>query len=290
MTEYSIPEFAKLFTEEYCNKYLEAIRFPSGVACIWCGSCHVYQLTPRNKNGTLFYKCGDKHCHRKFSLTSHTIFDNSGVSLSNWFFLIYFNAANKKNTSSVQIAKYLGVHQKTSWGMQNNLRYRLGQEDILLEGIVEIDEAFHSRWSKLGKWGGKIVTRKNPILGMIERGGRVVLKMVPNRKRENILPLIYKFVKPGSVVYTDGFQGYRILREDYFHNCVEHSMGEYVRDQVHTNTIENVWSFFKKNVRNAHHAISVKHLQSYLDEAAFKFNNRDKTAMERFEMILKRCL
>jgi transposase-like protein len=278
--EYSVRDFITTFTEDYCLDYFKTIRYPEAVYCPACGYEGIY-MTNRG------YKCAAIDCNKKFNVLTNTIFQNTKLPLHEWFFVIYCNSMNKKNISSVQTSKNTGMTQTSAWVMQSRLRSVMVQDNIKLSGIVEVDEAFISK----GQWHrwGSLYTRKTPVLGLVQRGGLVVLRSMQDRRKETIIPIIQQHVEKNSTIYTDGYQGYRRL-DEYLHDYVEHSYMEFVRGTVHTNTIENVWSFFKRNIRNAHHSISNKHLQSYLDEAAFKFNTRHLTQMERFDQILKRCI
>lgn len=287
--EIGFVEFVRQFQDhEYCEDYLKEFRWPNGVICPFCGSDKLYICSKRGKIKHQ-YSCAKPTCRKKFSLISGTVFDNTKFPLSTWLMLIYQNSLNKKNISSRQLAKNFGGSQKTLWGLQHKIRSVLYQDDIILSGIIEVDEAFVSKGNKWTRWGG-ITTRKEPVLGLIERQGNVVLKLIPDRLRATIIPLIVHHVAPGSTIYTDGHLSYRRLPNIYNHDYVDHSTREYARGDVHTNNIENVWGFFKKSIRNAHHSISAKHLQVYLDEAAYRFNNRHLSSFDRFHDILSRCL
>lgn len=278
-------EFLTRFqTEGQCYEYLSKIK--------WNGEA-VSPFDPVSK----VYRCADfkykcKTTGKYFNARTGTIFDNTKLPLRSWFYLIYQLAISKKNVSSHQVGRNLDITQKTAWGIGMKIRNQLAEDHIIkLSGIVEIDEVFVSK-GKLNRWTrwGGITTRKAPILGLIERGGKVVIVPIPNRSREEILKIIKLHVLPGSTIYTDGWVSYRKLTDLYSHDYVEHSTREYVRGGVHTNTIENVWSFLKKSIRNAHHSVSEKHIAAYCNEVAFRFNYRDLTFTERFNEILHRCL
>lgn len=284
--ELSVIEFLSIFdTDEYCENYMKNIVFRSGeIYCFHCGTSNPYKT---NRGG---YRC--RGCKKDFNIKQATIFNNSKLTWRQIFFLVYLNASNKKNQSSVQYSKHLGITQTSSWKLLNKIRYQYSQDQTKLKGIVEVDEAFVSRnpTHKKHNWGG-ISTRKEPILGLMERGGRVIAACVPNRKKETVISMINHFVEKGSTIYTDGYAGYRSLIEHgYYHKWVEHSVREYVNGEVHTNSIEGFWSHFKKSVRNAHHNISSKHCQAYLNEAVFKYNNRNLSQMDKFNKILENCI
>lgn len=279
-------DFIHKYNDELtCIELIRKIRFSDGVYCPHCGNAGKIYVTNRG------YKCGEKTCLKKFNAKAGTVFENSKTPLMKWFFLIYFIASNKKNISSRQWAKNLGLTQKSAWQMLHYIRRVLIQdEDIKLRGIIEIDEAFVSKGGQMWtRWGG-ISTRKLPIIGMIERGTRkLIIKEVPNRKRQCIFELIEKYIEPGSTIYTDGAPVYRKLHEKYSHDFVEHHTREYVRGAVHTNNIEGVWRQLKSNIRLAHHSVSQKHLQLYCNELCFKNNTSHLTSEERFIEIITRC-
>jgi len=173
--------------------------------------------------------------------------------------------------------------------MQNKIQHLFLPEKITLSGIIEIDEAFVGKGKQWSRWGS-ISTRKAPVIGLIERGGRVVIKAIPDRTRNTILAIIEEYVEAGSTIYTDGWKGYNRLPKKYKHDFVVHSDRQYADGDVHTNNIENVWGYFKKSIRNAHHHISDKHVQLYLDEASWKFNNRHLSTKERFLMLVTKSM
>lgn len=286
--EYGIIEFLNLFTEDYCREYLLDIVYPNGeIACPHCGSLKVYHCGLKSGFRT---RCADKHCRRDFNIYEPTIFKNTKLPLRNWFLVIYQMSSNKKNTSSIQTSKDLNIRQATSWFLKTKIRYQLKQDDIMLKGIVEVDEAFVSK-SKIFKYWGGLSTRKAPIIGLIERGGKVVVKKIKDRRKQSLIDPILQHVEIGSTVYTDGWAGYKEIEKHGFnHDFVEHSTRQWVNGNVHTNSIEGFWAFMKRNIRGAHHSVSDKHLQSYIDEAVFKFNNRHLSQMERFDLILKKCV
>lgn len=283
--EYGIAEFLKLFTEDFCKEYLFNFRWSDGKPfCTACGSKKV-RKAEITRNG---YRCNI--CETRFNLYTSSLFGNTKIGLSVWFLLIYLFASNKKNISAVQNARNLGVTGTTSWKLMDKIRSTFHQDDIKLSGEVEIDEAFisKSKWRRVGDWSRYL--QKPPVLGLFERGtGKVVMIALDDRKVKTIAPIIQAHVIKGSTIYTDAYKGYQKV-ENYTHAFVKHRDGEFVRGNVHTNNIEGCWSFFKRNIKNSHHSISNKHLQAYLNEGAFKWNNKHLTQMERFNLILKNCI
>lgn len=288
--ELSIMDFILKFDEEFCREYLFNKIFPNGkICCAHCGNTKVYKTSLKGKTR---YRCADPFCRKDFFITSFTIFKNSKINLKDCFFIVHQISSNKKNKSSVQWGKDLGITQKTAWGIRKKIREQLTQDFIKLSGTVEVDEAFISKSKHRyhNNWGA-MSTRKAPIIGLIERQGKVVVKKVPNRTKDTLNNLILRHVEKGSTVYTDAWHGYKDLNKlGFVHDFVNHSAREYVREEVHTNYIENFWSILKRSIRGAHHQVSDKHLQGYIDEVVFKFNHRHLSQMEKFDLILQKCI
>lgn len=281
-SEFSIQEFLIIFTDTFSEDYLLKIKCGGdNVFCPYCGVSNSY-VTDRG------FKCSSAKCGKKFTVRTNTIFEGSKIGIEVWFFIIYMIASNKKNISSRQLSRNFGITQKTAWGLMMKIRQCLTQENLVFSGVVEIDEAFISK-ADWHKWGFTNV-RKTPVIGIYERDSkRVFVHNMENRSKDEIVPIIEKHVEQGSTIYTDGYRAYRNLK-NFTHDFVNHKEREFVRGNVHTNSIENFWGFFKRNVKNIHHSISNKHLQSYLNESVFKFNNRDKTQIELFNLIIKNCI
>lgn len=285
MKPISLFDFYNHFSDEQtCEDYLTYIRWGENILCPRCSSPNPYKTN-------VGFKCSNNTCYFKFNARYKSVFSNSKLPLRTWFNFIFYQALNKKNTSSHQQAKNIGITQKTMWGMAHKLRSVLFQdENIVLDGIIEIDEAFLSKGNKWTRWGG-ISTRKAPIIGLIERGGgKLIVKTIEDRKRSTILNIINQYVNPGATIYTDGAPVYRILNKNYIHDFVDHSSHEYVKGEVHTNNIERVWRMLKSNIRHAHHSINEKHVQIYCDELVYRINMKHLTAGEVFDDLLKRCI
>lgn len=284
--EINVFQFLQRFgTQELCEAHIREARWPGGIIiCPYCGHNRAYNI-----EGGKRFKCANNKCYKKFSSKVGTFLEDTNLKLPVWFLLIYLMASNRKSISSFQIARNLGISQKSSWYLMHKLRLVFEEKYIEpVSGTVEVDECFLGKgaWSR---WGS-ISTRKTPILGIIQRGGRVIIKTIEDRNQATLNKMVLQYVVPGSTVYTDGWLGYNRLKKHYKHDAVNHSNHEYVRGDVHTNNIEGVWAFFKKNIRNGHHSISGKHVQRYCNEVAWKFNNRHLSTMERFDEMLKRCL
>jgi len=231
-------------------------------------------------------------CGQQESATSNTIMEKTTTEMNKWFYAIFNCCANIKNTTALQMEKNMNVCYKTSHRMLKVIRFALYQNmPTKLKGVVEVDEAFLSSSGVWSRWGNICSTRKQPIVGLIERGtSRLIISLVDDRNIKTLDELILNNVEKGSVVYTDGWRGYNGLKKYFVHDFVEHSRNEYVRDDVHTNTIENVWKNFKTNIRGSHNKVGYKYVQNYVDEFVWKWNNRQLTPMQRFDNALKRIL
>lgn len=284
----SIIELVTYFsTEAKCAEYLAIKRWGSNPTCVKCGHSKVYELKGKTKR----YKCAK--CREQYSIRVGTIFEDSKISLQKWFVAIYLITAHKKGISSLQLSRDLSVTQKTAWFMLHRVRYALGMEPTeQLDNVVEVDETFVG-----GEEGNKHYTKRDrhniggrgkaAVVGMVERGGTLVAKAVPNRTAETLTPLLSNTVKAGSTIHTDEWKGYNRLARVYDHQMVKHGIGEYVRGAVHTNTIEGFWSLLQRSIIGVYHFTSVKHLQKYVDTAVFRYNTRGMSDCGRFGMMLE---
>ena len=252
----SIVDLLTYFSDEAkAVEYYEDIRWGDEPACPHCGSVKPYKT---NRG----YKCREKECHKKFTVRTGTIFENSKIPFRVWFAAIYLATSSSKGVSSVQLARQIGVTQKTAWFVLHRVREMLKEKAPAMLGeksTVEADEAYigqkdqNKHYGKRRSAGNKNLTNdgspykdKRAVLGIIERNGKVVLKHVPNATKENMVAFIEKHVPKGSTLYTDEFRGYASLGKNYDHSTVKHALQVYVTGDVHTNTIENFWSILKR--------------------------------------------
>lgn len=282
--------------EETCRAYLEQQRWAGIPACPFCGVINPY----RTNRG---FKCREKACGKKFSVTVGTIYENTKIPLRTWFAAIYLCTSSKKGISSLQAGRQLGITQKTAWFVLHRVREMLKDKaPAMLRNTVQIDETYvggvlkNKHKSKIAKiraeQGGKSLRgrsdTKTPVFGIVETGGKIVVKVTDWVTRRKAQELIEKHVVEGSTMVTDGYAMYAFLgKGDKFkHVMVDHSAGQYVNGGFHTNGIENFWSILKRGIIGIFHQVSPQHLQRYCDEFAARYNSRKITDAERFELSI----
>ena len=197
-----------------------------------------------------------------------------------WLYAMYKVSVARKGISSLQLAKEIGVTQKTAWYLLQRIKEACGNESGPLSGVIEIDETYvggkarNKHASKRVKDAGRGSVEKQPVLGMRERGGQTRAMPIEGTDRLSLHTEIRAHVATGSTIYTDDHSGYaRLKRIGYEHDSVKHSANEYVKGQVHTNGIEAVWAVLKRSLMGTYHHVSMKHLHRYVNEAAFRLND-----------------
>ena len=283
--------------EETCRAYYEQQRWAGNVACPHCGSIKVY----RTNRG---FKCGEKVCAKKFSLTVGTIFENSKIGLRTWFAAMYLTTTSKKGISSLQLAEQLGLTQKTAWFVLSRIRTMLADNSTEpLDGMVEVDETYiggkQKNKSKKVRYAAKKEAMygkgtgpfkdKSPIVGILQRNGNVRLFPMVVADRATLIPLVTGNVSPNAEVVTDGHQAYRNLKDVFkLHVVVEHANDEWTKGKYSTNTIEGFWAIMKRGIYGIYHNISTKHTGLYCNEFGYRYNNRELAGIERFEGAVKK--
>ncbi len=268
-----------------CIGYIAERRWPNGVICPICGSVKVSAFNPTRRT----WKCGSHHPRREFSVKVGTIYEDSPIPLDKWLTATWILTNCKNGVSSYEIARDLSVTQKTAWFMLHRIRLALGvapENKIGGDGSgpVEVDETFvgpnpqRMHASRRLKLQTAITqrTHKVPVMGMLDRETRQVrANVIPNVKRETLQNAILNNLEGGAAIYTDQFSAYDRLpaAKEFIHETVNH-MEEYVRGQVHTQGIENFWSLLKRTLRGTYVAVEPFHLDRYVSEQVFRFNNR----------------
>jgi transposase-like protein len=261
-------------TDAECRAGLEKLRWPSGVCCLRCGSEKISRITTRKQ-----YDCGD--CHYRFSVTSGTIFNDSHLPLPKGFMAVLLMCEAKKGMSALQMKRMLGVSYKTAWYLCHRIREAMMEAcPEQLSGTVEVDETYIG-----GKWRGQKAymdgrvdwrSRKKMVVGAVQRGGKIRLTTGPAPTKDFLHSFIKTHVADNCErIYTDESRVYNDLEDaNTLHARVDHSKKEYVRGDVHTNTIEGAFDLFKRALVGSFHQVSTKHLDRYLDEFEFRYNNR----------------
>lgn len=277
--------------ETICKDYYEQKRWGGNVACPHCGSLKIY----RTNRG---FKCGEKLCYKKFTVISGTIFENTKIGLRVWFAAMYLISTSKKGVSSLQLAEQLGITQKTAWFVNHRLREMLkDSSNEQLSGEVEVDETYvggknknRHKNKKVENSQGRASKDKTPVVGLLQRDGKVKLFVVNNVESETLHTIMGNNVKEQSTVITDAYRAYNGLNTRYSHVTVKHEEGGYVvkigDQKFHTQNIENFWSIFKRGIIGIYHFVSAKHLERYCTEFGYRYNNRDLSGVEKFEIAL----
>lgn len=220
-------------------------------------------------------------------MTAGTLFHDSHLPLWKWFLAIYLMGESKKGISAKQLQRMLKVSYKTAWYLAHRIRDAMGEdEQPLLRGIVEVDETLIGGRRK--GYGVNYRGNKATVAGAITRGGEIRLRLVPNARKGTLQGFITANVADDAeAIYTDNLRSYDgVGDENTRHETVNHSAEEWVRGDVHTNTVESAWSLLKRSVVGTYHQISVKHLDAYLDEMEFRFNRRDNPYLFRDTLLV----
>ena len=291
----TLAEAIRFFSNyENCKDYMVARRWPNGVTCPVCGSASVYYVAGRKG-----WECKTRHPKRKFTLKTGTIFEDSPLGLDKWLPVVWMIANMKNGVSSHEIARSIGVTQKTAWFMLHRVRMAMqdGTKGGKLGGEVEVDETFIGGRSRfmhkdrrarvIQSTGGK---GKTAVMGLLERHGkdghsRVRVATVSNTRRWALHAGVRLNVEPGSNLYTDALRSYEGLDSEYTHQVIDHAEA-YVNGQVHTNGLENFWSLLKRGLKGTYVAVEAFHLFRYLDEQAMRFNTRKMSDADRFDEVL----
>jgi transposase-like protein len=263
--------------------FVVTLRWPDGKpVCPRCGGVHHSFLTTRR-----IWKCCE--CKKQFSVKVGTIFEDSPLGLDVWLPAIWLVANSKNGISSHEMARSLGITQKSAWFVNHRIRLAMQTGTFAkLDGVIETDETFvggkarnmhkHIRARKITGTGGK---DKTVVAGIMERGGEMRATVVSDTRRATLQSGIRANVEPGAIVYTDAHGGYSGLAADYVHEVVDHAE-KYVEGKIHVNGVENFWALLKRGLHGTYVQAAPFHLHRYLDERMFTFNERDLDDLGRF--------
>ena len=276
----NLVKLASIFhSEDKCREYLELLRWKGKVTCPRCGSKSISKVLERNQ-----YDCNS--CRYQFSVTSGTIFHDSHLQLWKWFLATYIMTESKKGISANQMKRTLNTTYRTAWHLCHRIRNAMTERNPEpLNGIVEVDETFVGGTTEGTGHGYK--GNKTIAVGAVERDGDVRLQKIDNRSKETLHNFIKNHIAPDTkAIYTDDWPAYKgIGDQDTKHETINHSADEWVRGDVSTNSIENIFSLFKRSVMGSYHKVSKKHLDAYLDELEWRFNNRDNPYLFRDTLL-----
>jgi transposase-like protein len=285
----TLADFLEYFHDEKtCVDAYTKIRFRNGEYCPHCGHARIHKFADGKR-----YRCAK--CKQDFTIKTKSVFGESKLPLKKWFIAIYLLTNSSKGISSVQLAKHVGVCQKTAWFMEHRIREAVKQGKGQLFGTVEVDECYiggresNKHYSKRRKGvAGRNVLLKTPIIGLIQRGGELRANVVKDCTMRTIESQVVGNIKLGSQVHTDDFISYNRVGRFFPHKVISHGIGEYVNGDIHTNTIESFWAIFKRGFHGVYHQMSRKHLQRYVDEFVFRFNRRSNEMQHKFADVVEK--
>ena len=281
-----------------CVSYLVAHRteWKNGVVCPTCGSKDIGYVASRR-----LWQCKSRHPKAQFSVKVGTIMEDSALGLDKWLTAIWMQTNMKNGVSSWELHRSLGITQKCAWHMLHRIRLAL-QDSVSggkLSGEVEVDETFiggKARNMHAGEKARKLQGRRGGTQGkaivaaVLERGGKVRAKVVDKRRKNQLQSLVRENVEAGSALYSDALKSYEGLDGEFAHQVIDHAIA-YADGNVHTNGMENFWSLLKRGINGTYVSVEPYHLFRYLDEQAFRFNNRqDMNDSERFAMAVSQIV
>ena len=276
--------------EQVCIDTVAKMRWPNGPECPACGHKEHYYLKTQRR-----WKC--KECYKQFSVKLGTIFEDSALGLDKWLAALWMLVNCKNGISSYEVARDLGITQKSAWFMMHRLRRAMQKGSLMKLGgdgsEVEVDETFiggkarnmhlDKRQRRITGTGGK---DKTAVMGILERDSEVRTVVIPNRRKKVLQEEVQKHVAAGTALYTDALLSYDGLANDYAHKVIDHAEA-YVDGRVHTNSLENFWSLLKRGISGTYVSVEPFHLFRYLDEQSFRYNNRkEMNDADRFNLAL----
>ncbi len=279
MDDMNLVQLVERFADETkSRRYLEGLRWSDKIKCPRCRSENISRVLKRDQ-----FDCDS--CRYQFSATSGTIFHDSHLPLWKWLLATYLMMESKKGISANQMARTLKVSYKTAWYLCHRIRKAIEEAKVKrqLKGTVEVDGTYvggrYDRRRKRGPWD------KQAVVGLLERGGNFEARTIPTASRKVLAGIVRDRVADGATVYTDEYAAYKTLKKTHEHDSVSHRAEEWVRRDVHTNSVESAWSLFKRSIIGSFHQISTKHMDAYLDEFEWRFNNRQNPFLFRDTVI-----
>jgi transposase-like protein len=287
----TLQQAIKFFSDDLtCIKLIASRRWAGGVAvCPVCDDTNNTFLPSRK-----VWQCKNKECRKQFSVKVGTIFEDSPIGLDKWLVAVWLITSAKNGISSYEIHRSIGVTQKTAWFMMHRIRLAMQNGSFeKLSGNVEVDETFIGGKAKnMHKAKREAIIQgrgsvgKTAVMGLLERKGRVLAKVIERTDRETLHAEVKNNVESGANLFTDEWRSYRGLDADYIHEVINHGV-EYVREHIHTNGIENFWALLKRTIKGTYVSVEPFHLGRYLDEQTFCFNERKDKDQDRFLGVYK---
>lgn len=283
----SVLEFFKQFPDdETCLEHLMTVRYGKELQC---PKCEKQSKFHRIKSRPVF---GCQYCGHQISPMAGTPFARSSTPLQKWFYAIYLFTTSRHGVPAKELQRQLSITYKTAWRMGHEIRKYMGKVDgdDGLSGHVEIDETYIGGTQK-GRYGkpNPKTSNKTIVMGMLQRGGKIMTKVIPAAKKKNLVPFILQNVEKGSTINTDTLSSYWYLyKQGYTHRMLDHSQNEWVREgKHHTNSIESYWARLKNSIRGTHVHVSKKHMDKYLAEFEYRYNMRGDNAPLMFNQLLQ---